>query len=67
MEERVLAALEASIAKWEKKAAGDHSRYIRNDAQDCPLCQLFNNQPDATKNCRGCPVFEVLIVIGMPS
>ena len=40
MDERTLTALKESIAKWEKRAAGDHSLKTGIDA--CPLCTLFH-------------------------
>ena len=50
MPAKTLKALQGSIEKWEKVAAGteeDKGKF------DCPLCHEFLN-----KNCEGCPVAE---------
>lgn len=51
MDERTLAALQGSIAKWEKIVAGTGAD-MRDE--NCPLCALFNTGED----CLGCPVAE---------
>ena len=51
MDERTLTALQQSIKKWEKRAAGEHDGKIGTDG--CPLCQLFYHSA-----CFGCPVYE---------
>jgi len=61
MDEKTLTALNASIAKWERRAGGDHSE--PPGMHSCPLCRVFHEdfykdyQKDR-KSCEGCPVFE---------
>lgn len=52
MSKKTLAALEASIAKWERNAKATVAETVETRADSCPLCDLF------IKNwCRGCPVY----------
>ena len=56
MKPKTLAALKASITKWETLiVTGEEAGAI-----DCPLCIMFNNERTERleKDCIGCPVFE---------
>lgn len=57
MDERTLAALKGSIAKWEAIVAGTGQD---EGAANCPLCALFSHfvNPEAQRGCKGCPVQE---------
>lgn len=50
MDEKTLAALNGSIAKWEAIVAGDE---IDDGVRNCPLCVMFFYD-----DCAGCPVAE---------
>lgn len=50
MEAKTLEALQGSIAKWEKRAAGE---IAVPSVSACPLCSLFYEP-----HCNGCPVSE---------
>lgn len=52
MNKKTLAALKGSIEKWEKIVAGTGGD---DGADNCPLCQLFNND-ETEEMCAGCPV-----------
>jgi len=49
------AALNQSIAHWERLTKGTSSTFEAATAKWCPLCRLFLHQPIA---CSGCPVKE---------
>lgn len=51
MDDKTLAALKASIAKWDRNAEADTPDAYLVDAEDCPLCDLFWRN-----ECGGCPV-----------
>ena len=51
MDEETRVALEGSIEKWRKIAAGDGAD---EGESNCPLCELFIENFD----CAGCPVAE---------
>lgn len=58
MDERTLAALKGSIAKWEAIVADEGEDSGPNN---CPLCQLFHPAHGGKGNpvdCGGCPVRE---------
>lgn len=50
MDTQTREALEGSIRKWERIAAGQD---IDKGSANCPLCQIFNTNGN---NCAGCPV-----------
>ena len=54
MDEQTLEALKGSIEKWEKIVSGDGGDA---GADNCPLCNLFNNV-ETPVMCFGCPVME---------
>ena len=55
MDERTLAALHASIKKWEGIVAGTTVDY---GSDNSPLCKLFDNDHLlASNHCNGCPVY----------
>lgn len=54
MDARTLESLKASIAKWEKNAAGDVGK-AKIYTDSCPLCEQFI---DGSQICKGCPVAE---------
>ena len=58
MDERTLAALKESIAKWEKRAAGEHDGKL--GPIHCPLCRLYHidHRTDDEASCTGCPISE---------
>ena len=58
MDERTLTALKESIAKWEKRAAGEHDGHL--GCSSCPLCRLFHDEyrRDGEASCTGCPISE---------
>lgn len=64
MDAKTLEALQGSIAKWESIVSGKG----KDDGGDnCPLCQLFNNDdvdPDSDRICVGCPVAEKTDSVG---
>ena len=51
MNEKTAAALEKSIAKWERNTEIESLAYAKIGRGYCDLCQLFFNI-----NCEGCPV-----------
>lgn len=53
MNAKTLAAIEASIAKWERNAEAPSPENYLVDACDCPLCDMFWDS-----DCLGCPVSE---------
>lgn len=53
MDAKTLEALNGSIEKWKAIATGDGEDH---GADNCPLCQMFNNAE--SEFCVGCPVFE---------
>jgi hypothetical protein len=54
----ILAALQASIEAWEKKAKATDYHSIRLGTDGCPLCQLLFDKDHPDGICGGCPVFE---------
>jgi hypothetical protein len=58
MDEKTLAALKASIEKWEKRAAGKDNKQ-HTGQYDCPLCKMFHSEfRKGEPSCVGCPVYE---------
>lgn len=55
MKPQTLAALHASIDKWEAIAAGTG---VDKGTKNCPLCALFFNRDVPETCCQGCPVVE---------
>ena len=58
MNAKALEALKGSIAKWEAIVDGSGTD---NGQKDCPLCQIFDQEPedpDEYEPCAGCPVAE---------
>lgn len=59
MDEKTLAALRGSIAKWQAIANGTGDDL---GTANCPLCQMFNNSSTQDEEdfdtCVGCPVME---------
>lgn len=57
MDKRTLTALEGSIKKWERIAAGEESDH---GIDNCPLCEEFLDEADPEHDgvgeCYGCPV-----------
>lgn len=51
MNEQARAALEESIAHWERMVEGSYSPGERPSSGDCALCRAFRD-----KDCNGCPV-----------
>ena len=51
MNEKTAAALEKSIAKWERNTEIESLAHAKTGWKDCDLCQLFLNA-----DCEGCPV-----------
>ena len=58
MDDRTLAALDASILHWEQNLAAETPDDVRVEADDCALCGLFLYTPDPHESCDGCPVFK---------
>lgn len=57
MTPETLAALKASIAKWDKNARVRNTDNAKTCAEDCPLCHLFHEDFGADRSdCSGCPV-----------
>jgi hypothetical protein len=56
MDDRTLAALDASILHWEQNAAAKKPGDASCGPDDCALCDVFND--GSFETCRGCPVFE---------
>lgn len=56
MTPKTLKALKGSIKKWNKVILGAPEA----GTDDCPLCQIFNNDPvmRGVAPCKGCPVRE---------
>lgn len=52
MRPETAAALEASIAKWERNVQADNPYDLRLNADDCPLCRIFIGE-----DCQNCPVY----------
>ena len=58
MKRRTLQALRGSIEKWEGVVAGDTTDL---GSDNCPLCQMFQNDEEdrpESSVCKGCPVKE---------
>lgn len=53
MDDMALTALRQSIDKWERNAVAEHHRDVRMEPQDCPLCDVFQDN-----RCLGCPVMD---------
>lgn len=51
MSKKTRAALEASIAKWERNAVAEKPTQYLTGWRDCPLCLLY-----IENDCQGCPV-----------
>jgi hypothetical protein len=58
VEAETLAALKASIARWERNVAARTPKGAATNAAHCPLCHLFNNYEESKYGdvCVGCPV-----------
>lgn len=52
------AALEESIAHWERLASGNRRPWEGADGEDCSLCMMFNRPEEPGPSCAGCPVAE---------
>lgn len=61
MTPEILAALKASIEKWERNLAyaktGDLDK-MRIFGKDCPLCQLLTIDDHSEPECERCPVMQ---------
>lgn len=56
MDDRILAALDASILHWEQNLAAEKSDDVRVDMKDCALCDMFVESRGPDDACSGCPV-----------
>jgi len=56
VDDRTLAALDASILHWERNAVAKKPDDASCGPDDCALCDVFND--GSFETCRGCPVFE---------
>ena len=58
MNKRTAKALEASIAHWKRMKANEMLDDCEEPSVDeCPLCLIFND-PNQSRFCEGCPVYE---------
>lgn len=56
MDDRTLAALDASILHWEQNLDAEKSDDARVGMEDCALCGMFVEGRDPDDACSGCPV-----------